>query len=292
MIDFEHKLKDYVHMIETDLSFRLPEIDTLYSRVNDAMRYSVLNGGKRLRGVLVLSICEMLGEDLSQALVLASAVECVHAASLIHDDLPCMDDDALRRGKPSCHIAFDEATALLAGDALFLYAFQMISIASCTAGKKAEAMRILSEASGVHGMVGGQMIDLAYEKRPITYAVLQQMHLLKTAALIKAACLLGAVSAGADEAVKKKLSVFAQHLGMAFQICDDILDVIGNEESLGKPVGSDEKAKKSNFITLFGLEKAQEMANEATQKALSSIQGFKNNDFLEALTLKLLNRRQ
>lgn len=293
-MNFEQKLNEYVQIINDELEQLFPESSQTYRIVNDAMRYSLQAGGKRLRPVLTLSICEMLGGDLQNALPFASAIESIHTSSLIHDDLPCMDDDAIRRGKPSCHIAFGEANALLAGDALILRAFEII----CASGEKyhippqtiIQAGKILASLSGIHGMVGGQTIDLAYENKEIDISLLQQMHLLKTGALIKAACLMGGVAAQADSDTLKVLGEYAENLGLAFQVCDDILDITGNEGKLGKPIGSDAQAKKSNFVSELGLDNAKKWAKQYTSLALERLQNFSNNEFLLFLTNSLLNR--
>ena len=240
-------------------------------RLQEAMRYSTFNGGKRLRPVLVYAACQALGGDDEQADAAAAAVECIHAYSLIHDDLPAMDDDALRRGKPTCHIAFDEATAILAGDALQALAFEILaSDRNQSADHRIEMIRLLAESSGSQGMVGGQAVDMAAEGQQLTLAQLQQMHSLKTGALIRASVLLGGLaSARADEESLDALRHYANAIGLAFQIQDDILDIESSTEQLGKTQGADLARNKSTYPALLGLAGAKQQAIELHQQALA-----------------------
>ena len=295
-MSFTQTLQEYIQMINRQLEEYLPKKSNLQHVVDDAMAYSVEAGGKRIRPVLTLEVCRMLGGDIQHALPFACAVEMIHSSSLIHDDLPCMDDDDLRRGKPSCHIAFGEANALLAGDALLLYAFEVMAKAHQTHGtgyeEIAKGIETLSHCSGTDGMVGGQVIDLTYENQQIEYETLRQMHLLKTGALIRAACQLGAIAAKASPEQIQRIGVYAETLGMAFQICDDILDVVGDQQLLGKPVGSDEEMSKTNFITLFGLEGSRKKAAELTELAKQQLKRFDHPEFLLELTDMLLARKK
>lgn len=287
----QEEMQRYTDLAEKGLRLYLPAIQEEYRIVNDAMRYSIHAGGKRIRPILTFAVCEMLGGKADDALPFGCALECIHTSSLIHDDLPCMDDDELRRGNPSCHIAYGEANALLAGDALILRAFEILCKATMKPENIVRAASILAKKTGIEGMIGGQVLDLANEEKEANGSTLQQMHLLKTGALIQAACLLGGLAADASEEDLKKLSEYAAFLGLAFQICDDILDVSGEEELLGKPIGSDEKSKKSNFISCFGLEQSKRKATEYTEKAIEVLSGFPNHTFLLELTSYLLNRR-
>lgn len=259
--------------------------------VCDAMRYSVENGGKRIRPVLVLEACNICGGNIEDAVDVACALEMIHTYSLIHDDLPCMDDDNMRRGKPSCHIKFGEEYALLAGDGLLTYAFEVIASAKLSADKIVKAVKCLSGNSGFNGMIGGQVVDLRSEGKQIEYDRLQTMHSLKTGALIRCAVELGCICADADAEKTEKLISYADKLGLAFQIVDDILDVIGDEKELGKPIGSDSECNKTTYVTLFGLEKAKEMAEAITAEAKTSVKAFENNDFLMTLADKLTTRK-
>lgn len=292
-MNFEEQLQYYIALVNRELDCIFEESDHLYRKVEDAMRYSVQAGGKRLRPVLVLSVCKMLGGNEKVALSFACAVECIHASSLIHDDLPCMDDDDLRRGKPSCHIAFGEDTALLAGDGLLLRAFEILAGAisvGATQKMVTDAVKVLSSLSGTDGMVGGQMIDLSFGETEMDASVLEQMHRLKTGALIQAACQLGGIAAEADEETQKRLAEYSQALGLAFQICDDLLDVEGNEELLGKPIGSDAQQQKTTYVALYGVEQARKLATTRTQQAERVLNSFENTSFLKELTRFLLQR--
>ena len=269
------------------------DFDTVFgsSVVCNAMRYSLENGGKRIRPVLVLEACRICGGDIQSALNFAVALECIHTYSLIHDDLPCMDNDDMRRGKPSCHIKFGEEFALLAGDGLLTYAFNLIADSNISADKKSKAVLALAQNAGFNGMIGGQEIDLASENKEISFERLQMMHRLKTGALIRCAVKLGCIAADADEEKVKALTDYADNLGLAFQIIDDILDVEGNADELGKPIGSDKESGKTTYVTLFGLEKAKEMAKKATLYAINAISNLSSNNFLVSLAESLSVRK-
>uniref|UniRef100_UPI0040297259 polyprenyl synthetase family protein n=1 Tax=Eubacterium sp. TaxID=142586 RepID=UPI0040297259 len=273
----------------TDL---LPKCANGQDEVVEAMKYSLVNGGKRLRPILCLEFAKACGGDRFDALDFACAVEYIHTYSLIHDDLPCMDDDDMRRGKPSCHKQFGEATALLAGDALLTHAFQIVAGAELDDSKIALACGLLAQNAGVQGMVGGQVIDLKYESESPDLRQLLSVHRLKTGALISAACLLGCIAAGADDKKIAAASAYAYDLGVAFQIKDDILDVTGSSEELGKPVGSDEDNNKTTYVSLRGIENAQKDVEKLTSAAISRLSEFQNTEFLEALSRYLVNRNK
>ena len=245
-------------------------------RLQEAMRYSVFNGGKRLRPVLVYAACTALGGSDEQADAAAAAVECIHAYSLVHDDLPAMDNDELRRGKPTCHIAFDEATAILAGDGLQALAFEILaSDRNQSADQRIEMLRLLAEASGSQGMVGGQAMDMEAEGQRLSLVQLQQMHALKTGALIRAGVLLGAIASGrADEEALESLQRFAAAVGLAFQIQDDILDIESSTEQLGKTQGADLARGKSTYPALLGLDGAKQQTAQLHQQALALLAPF------------------
>jgi geranylgeranyl diphosphate synthase type II len=237
-------------------------------RLVQSMEYSLLAGGKRLRPVLLLSWAELMGEQGDRAMPFAASLECIHTYSLVHDDLPAMDDDDLRRGKPSNHMAFDEATAILAGDGLLTEAFLLMSSTSLPAARVLSAVRCVAEAVGGSGMVGGQMLDMEYTgKGGATLEELRHMHSLKTGALIKAACTAGAILAGASEEDVSRAEHYGRSIGVAFQIVDDVLDVIGDQNELGKPVGSDEARGKSTYPSLIGLEESKRLAEEYAVEA-------------------------
>ena len=284
----------------TDISGFLPQIEA-YLRaavpgtdvVSEAMRYSLEGGGKRIRPCLTLEFCRMCGGDPASALPFAAAVEMVHTYSLIHDDLPCMDDDELRRGKPSCHVRFGEANALLAGDGLLTLAFETLTKAALPADRIAEACAVLAAAAGHCGMIGGQTMDLENEGHAVSLETLRQTDALKTGALIRAACLLGCIAADASPQQRKAAADFAFGLGMAFQIVDDILDVTGDTATLGKPAGSDDAQNKSTYVTLCGLDGAKRDARAFTDRAVKALVAFgKAGDALQALAESLCERNK
>ena len=291
-LEFENILNNDISIVEDRLIKLLPECANGQDEVVKAMKYSLSNGGKRLRPVLCLEFARACGADRFDALDFACAVEYIHTYSLIHDDLPCIDDDDMRRGKPSCHKEFGEATALLAGDALLTHAFQILAGAELDDKKIALACGLLAQNAGVQGMVGGQVIDLKYESETPDLQQLLSVHRLKTGALISAACLLGCIAAGADDEKIAAASAFAYDLGVAFQIKDDILDVVGSTEALGKPVGSDAENNKTTYVTVRGMENAQKDVEMLTSAAVSRLSAFENTDFLKTLALYLVNRNK
>ena len=291
-LEFENILNNDISIVEDRLIKLLPECANGQDEVIKAMKYSLSNGGKRLRPGLCLEFARACGADRFEALDFACAVEYIHTYSLIHDDLPCMDDDDMRRGKPSCHKEFGEATALLAGDALLTHAFQILAGAELDDKKIALACGLLAQNAGVQGMVGGQVIDLKYESETPDLQQLLSVHRLKTGALISAACLLGCIAAGADDEKIAAASAFAYDLGVAFQIKDDILDVVGSTEALGKPVGSDAENNKTTYVTVRGMENAQKDVEMLTSAAVSRLSAFENTDFLKTLALYLVNRNK
>lgn len=291
MLDIDKSIEDYSERISKALIEHLPVANDGQKSVVKAMKYSLTNGGKRLRPILVLEFCKMCGGDTEKAMAYACAVEYVHTYSLIHDDLPCMDNDDLRRGKPSCHKMYGEATALLAGDALLTHAFEIASTAEFDGAKNADAVSLLAQNSGVCGMIGGQVLDLKYEAASPSMSQLLTVHKLKTGAMISAACLLGCIAGDATESQVLAASKFAYYLGIAFQIKDDILDVTGDEEKLGKPVGSDKDNEKTTYVDIVGLNKAQEDVEKLTQAAIESLSVFENNEFVSSLA-EYLTRRE
>jgi len=264
--------------IETALNRFLPGEQTLPARLHQAMRYSALNGGKRVRPLLVYASGQALDADPKALDVAACAIECIHAYSLVHDDLPAMDDDDLRRGKPSCHKAFGEADAILAGDALQALAFHLIAHAdmgNTPADARLQMVELLSHAAGSRGMVGGQSMDLAAVGKQLDIAELEDMHIHKTGALIRACVLLGALSSNNhDEARLHALDHYGKCIGLAFQVQDDILDVTASTEQLGKQAGADTAHNKPTYPSLLGLKGARERALELHQDATDSLSGF------------------
>ena len=273
---WSERYPEYCSMIEAALPQYLPPVTLPQGKVCAAMASSLLDGGKRIRGCLTLAMCELCGGEVQSALPLACAIEMVHAYSLIHDDLPCMDNDDLRRGKPSCHIKFGEGTALLAGDALLTHAFSAASDAYFNGTLPAETVlrcvNQLSRAAGVEGMIGGQVIDTAPEEVPMTPEQLEAMHSMKTGALIRSAAVLGCLAAGAPRDVVMQADLYAAKIGLAFQIVDDILDATEESEKLGKST-SDANNNKTTYITLYGVEKAREMVRRLVLEADLAVKG-------------------
>ena len=274
-MDLQQLLRAHAARAEAALQQRLPPADELPARLHAAMRYSALDGGKRVRPMLVYTTGEVLGVPLAQLDGPACAVELIHAYSLIHDDLPAMDDDDLRRGKPTCHKAFDEATAILAGDALQTLAFQVLAEDPAMAAAPAQRLAMVRElalASGSRGMAGGQAIDMAATGGALSLPELQRMHSLKTGALIRAAVRLGALShPGLEPALFQALDDYAAAIGLAFQIRDDILDVESSTEQLGKRQGADQALAKSTYVALLGLDGAKAKAREVHAAARTAL---------------------
>ena len=289
--DFQNMMDFYISYFEDKLdeyteNLKIKSSD--YNTLSCASAYSLAAGGKRIRPVLVYEFCRVCGGNISDATPAALAIEMIHTFSLIHDDLPCMDDDDMRRGKPSCHKAYGEAIALLAGDALTIKAFDAISSSDLDAVKVKEMIKVLGDCS--YKMTGGQVIDISGDIDNTD--TLLKMYSYKTSQLIIASCIMGCIAAGADEKRMSAAYDYAMNLGLAFQIIDDILDVTSDKETLGKPVGSDEKQNKNTMVTLVGLEEAKNLAKEYTDKAMSSLECFDNNEFLIALTNILLGRKK
>ena len=276
---------------------RLEELCDLYfprnAQITQAARYSLLGGGKRVRAVLTLAGCALAGQPAQQALDYACAVEMLHCYSLIQDDLPCMDNDDFRRGRPSCHRQFDECTALLASDALLTAAFEVIARAHCPAQSRVEACAALAAGGGAGGMIYGQELDMRYEAEPAGKAELLTLHRHKTGALIKAAAAMGCAAAQAEPSLRQAMDQYAEELGLVFQIVDDILDVTATTEELGKPAGSDQSNDKTTFVTLYGLEGARQLAREHNEAALNALAGLgEEAEFLREMARELLDRKK
>ncbi|MGM0452759.1 MAG: polyprenyl synthetase family protein [Thermodesulfobacteriota bacterium] len=258
---------------------RLLDCRSAPSRLCDAMSHALMDGGKRLRPVLCLAAAEAVGGKIRSVLPAACAIEMIHTYSLVHDDLPAMDDDAMRRGKPTCHVEFDEATAILAGDALLTRAFEVLATAEMDgvdAANRLRAISIASSAAGYRGMIEGQMQDLDAEGRTIDIAALKTLHGLKTGAMIEAAVTCGAVLADAPENQYRALKAYAAHIGLAFQVTDDILNVEGDPARMGKAAGTDAARDKSTYPALMGVDKSRQYAGQLTNKALQSLNEFDN----------------
>lgn len=286
-------MQSHQAQIEVVLENRLSLPTQLTSaRLVEAMRYAILDGGKRLRALLVYATGEALGAKPQAMNAAAAAVEMIHAYSLVHDDMPIMDDDDLRRGKPTVHIAFDNATALLVGDALQTLAFETLCDEALTAEQQSKMMKTLTHASGVMGMAGGQAIDLESVGKKLDLNALQSMHKLKTGALIKASVLLGALSAPeCDDDTLSHLAHYADCIGLAFQVQDDVLDVVADTQTLGKQQGADIALDKPTYPALLGLEKAQQKAVALIEKALAHLEDCPfNTEILENLAQFVVKR--
>ncbi len=292
---FRQELQKRKEFVDGCLEQYLSDRDAFPPVIHQAMHYAVFNGGKRLRPILVFEGASLAGGDRSSVVPAACALEMIHSYSLVHDDLPAMDDDDFRRGKPTCHRVYGEANAILTGDALLTRAFAMLAQNRQIPG--VDPLRVLrvieevSQAAGSRGMVGGQVLDLESEGKILDEPGLETIHRLKTGELFKAALRAGALLAGMDEAKLNCLDSYARGFGLAFQITDDILDVKGDEALIGKPVGSDEKNNKITYPRLYGLEGAWVLARENVEACLNSLQGFgESADFLRRLALFLLER--
>lgn len=294
-MQYSDVLRRHLHAIEERLPTFLPENDARYVPVPEAMAYACAAGGKRLRPVLVMEWCRVCGGDPARAIPFACALEMIHSYSLVHDDLPCMDNSPLRRGKPSVHKAFGETMALLTGDALLNRAFETALSPAAREGvpasAAADAAFTLAQAAGIGGMIGGQVMDLRCEGQAIDVDTLVALQTGKTAALIMAACRMGAQLAGASAEALAAADSFGRELGLCFQIVDDILDATATEETMGKPVGSDAENEKNTYVSLLGIEGAKALAARRTEAALSALAVFGDEaDELRGLTRALLIR--
>lgn len=293
-MNHKERFSAYQETINNYLDQLVTEKDCLYKQIFKAMRYSLLDAGKRIRPVLVLEFAHLCGVEEVQALPYACALEMIHTYSLIHDDLPCMDDDELRRGRPTSHIVFGEATATLAGDALLNKAFEVATSAAVSGTIPSEnalkAIKALADASGADGMIGGQIIDMEGESRTLSIDELRTLHRLKTGALIRAGAEIPCMLAGVSEEKLHAAISYTEAIGLAFQMQDDILDVEGDATLLGKATGADAACGKSTFVNLLGLDRCKEMVDELTQNAIDALGAFDNPDFLIWLA-KLLSKR-
>ncbi|WP_424468713.1 polyprenyl synthetase family protein [Parvibaculum sp.] len=280
--------------VEAALDALLPRADGPEARVFEAMRYAVLVGGKRFRPFLVCESAKLFGVHSASALRVAAAVECVHTYSLVHDDLPCMDDDDLRRGQPTVHHKYDEATAVLAGDALLTFAFEILADGGTheLSEVRLDLVRRLAEAAGARGMVGGQMIDLASEGQSLDIGAVTRLQRLKTGALIAFSSEAGAVLGRASDEALHALHAYAHNLGLAYQIADDLLDVEGEAAVIGKSPGKDEKAGKATFVSILGLERARDQARMLSDQAIQHLDLFDEKaDLLREAARFVINRR-
>ena len=290
-MNFENRSREYREFIESYLA----DIYTIFQKepqkpLFEAVEYSLLAGGKRLRPVFALDFCRMCGGDWKTAAPFAAAIEMIHTYSLIHDDLPCMDNDDFRRGRPTNHKVFGEGMAVLAGDALLTDAFMVAASAKLpNPADMATAIGLIAEGAGSLGMVGGQVLDIMSEERELTEQEVLDIQSRKTGCLINIACCLGVIAGGGTKNQLEAASRFAASLGLAFQIRDDMLDVIGTQEEMGKGVGTD--AAKNTFVRLYGLEKCEELVQKYTRIAIEALDTFDNTDYMIALAKSLTDRR-
>ena len=286
-MEYQQEMERQRQMIEARLGQAFPG-----QGLGQAMAYSLMAGGKRIRPILTLEFCRAAGGDPQQALDAACGVEMLHTYSLIHDDLPCMDNDDLRRGKPTNHVVFGECTATLAGDALQAEAFRTILSTELPAEMRAECARLLAEAAGENGICGGQQLDMEGEGKVLTKEELMDINDRKTSAMIYAACLMGVTCGGGNEQQREAAAKYAKALGLAFQIRDDMLDVISTESELGKPIGSDAREGKNTFMALYGLERCGAYVHELSEQAAAAVDGaFADSAFLQQLARSLADRK-
>lgn len=284
-------LKEYKALIDTKLAEYFRADDIPQAGLFEAMRYSLNAGGKRIRPILVLEFCRITGGDCDKSLPVACAIEMLHTYSLIHDDLPCMDNDDLRRGKPTNHVVYGECTATLAGDALQAEAFGTILRSALPAESRAECARILADAVGADGMCGGQFLDMIGENKLLTADELDEINSRKTGALLIAACTMGVAAAGGNEKQSEAARRFGAAIGAAFQIRDDMLDVISTSEQLGKPIGSDAQEHKNTYMALYGAERCMKMIEKLTEVAKAALnEAFDDTAFLCDLADSMVTR--
>ena len=293
-MDFKAEWKRRADLVEEGLLLELKKVPAYDETLENSMEYSLMAGGKRLRPVLLMAAADAVGKDGSNFLTTGCAIEMIHTYSLIHDDLPAMDNDDYRRGKPTNHRVFGDGIAVLAGDALLTLAFEvMLRQQGATPETLVAVVSEMSRAAGPYGMVGGQVLDLEGEGRHLDMAALRKIHMGKTGALFCAAIRSGAILAGANEAELAALTLYAERFGLAFQITDDILDVIGDEAAIGKPVGSDARNEKATYVTLTSLEEAQKLAEAVVSEAVEALRIFDERAaFLRELALFLLRREK
>ncbi len=294
MVDFDHLLADTGRAVNELLDRMLPMHDDPEARLVEAMRYSTLNGGKRIRPFLVTSSARLFSVDQTCAHRVAAALEMIHCYSLVHDDLPAMDDDELRRGQPTCHVRFDDATAILAGDALLTRAFEVLGHPATHPDPRVRCDLVVevAKAAGAEGMVGGQMLDLVAEHHALTMPEITRLQRMKTGMLIAVACEAGGILGKAPEPVRHALRAYAHDLGLAFQIVDDLLDVEGSPDEVGKQTGKDEAAGKATFVSLLGIDRARNQADMLADQAVQHLEVFEDKaEPLRDLARFVVNRR-
>jgi geranylgeranyl diphosphate synthase, type II len=279
----ESELKAYAERVEARLDRILPPLSATPTELHAAMRYAALSPGKRLRPALCIAAAEAVGGDSDSALDPGCAIEMVHCFSLVHDDLPAIDDDDLRRGLPTVHVKYGEAVAILAGDALFALAFDTLAAAPGAPDQVLESVRVLTRAVGSEGLVGGETVDVLSEGRDVSAETLAWIHDRKTGALISASCEIGALFGGADTGAREALREYGKLLGLAFQIADDVLNETGTPQQLGKSAGSDRERKKATYPARFGLDASRDMARDAVERAIQAVRDLPHSSFLQDL---------
>jgi len=290
--EFLREMEDGCKIVDERLHELFAEAGSSYATLVESMRYSLLAGGKRVRAVLCIKFCEAAGGRPEDAVDAACAIEMLHTYTLIHDDLPSMDGDDLRRGKPSNHVKYGEFTATLAGDALQAAAFETLANSALPASAVVEMVQILAHAAGPHGICGGQYLDLSGEGWHLTIDELLELYSMKTAALISASARLGVIAGGGTVEQVEAAHKYAHYIGLAFQVRDDVLDCIATAEELGKPIGSDAENDKSTFASLLGIEACEKMISKETERAIASLEGnFENTEFLTWLARILAERK-
>ena len=279
-------------LIEEKLNEYLPVSNMKYAKLIESMRYTLLNGGKRIRGIICLKFCEAVCTTAEKALAAACAIEMLHAYTLIHDDLPCMDDDNMRRGKPANHIEYGEFTALLAGDAMQAYVFQTLLSADLPAETLVLMSQMMAETAGPNSVCAGQYLDLSSEGKILSEDELMEIYLHKTSSLITTAACLGILSGGGSQEQFDAAGQYSSALGLAFQVRDDILDYISTEDELGKPIGSDAENQKNTLVSLLGIEKCEKLCSKLTSHAIEVLDdNFENSEFLKTLAMYLVDRK-
>jgi len=300
-MDFDTRYKQYLDVVENWLEGVLPEVrlsqdEFPEKRIYEAMGYSLMAGGKRIRPVLSLAVCDLINGDEKEIIPFAGAIELIHTYSLIHDDLPCMDNDDYRRGKLTNHKVFGEAMAVLAGDCLLNLAFEIMLRETLKDDHKnffrMKTAYMISVSAGVKGMVGGQVIDMESEKAEISYNVLCRMHKMKTGALIRASVLAPAILFNAEKSIVDKLEIYAENIGLAFQIKDDILDFEGDSKVTGKPTGSDTANNKSTFVSILGIAKAKELLETSVENAVRALEEMESSEFLTRIARFISERNK
>jgi len=293
-MNFKDELIKYAGIINTELEKVLIKDDVIEKKLNDSVEYSLMAGGKRLRPVLMMATYKLFKEDIDKVFPFAVSMEMIHNFSLIHDDLPGIDDDDFRHGKPTNHKAFGEATAILAGDSLLNRAYLNLGLELAKSDIDRDLkIRSFNELSnGVDRMIIGEYVDTEFEGQKISSDYLEYMHKNKTGALIKASIRIGAILAGASEEDLEKLSIYGENIGLAFQIKDDILDIVGDETILGKPVGNDVEKHKSTFVSKYGLEESQRILENVTKEAIDIIENYPNGEFLKELAIYIKDRKK